>query len=126
MATSRTPTAGPGDSHVSQPRGRGSTPYPRGFPAATAAALPLLIPRPEDHPMRRCLPPLLLALAAPSPSARADHPTPYKGRFDFTTVSVVPVSATMLYVRGSLVGNETHLGHFTGEVEYFVDVTTLE
>jgi hypothetical protein len=83
----------------------------------------------EDHPMRRRSFRQLLALvvlAVPSSSARADHPTPYKGRFDFTTVSVVPVSDTVLYVRGSLTGNETQLGRFTGEVEYLVDVTTLK
>src|SRR5262245_45594564 len=80
--------------------------------------------------MRRCLPRLFLfalaAFATPPSTALADHPTPYKGRFDFTTVSVVPVTDTVLYVRGSLAGNETHLGRFTGEVEYFVDVTTLK
>jgi hypothetical protein len=68
---------------------------------------------------------LALAVLAILPSStRADHPTPYKGRFDFTTVDVQPVSATVLLVRGSLAGNETHLGSFTGEVEYLVDLTT--
>jgi hypothetical protein len=67
----------------------------------------------------------LAALAAPSSTALADHPTTYKGRFDFTTVDVQPVSATVLLVRGSLAGNETHLGRFTGEVEYLVDLTTF-
>jgi hypothetical protein len=78
--------------------------------------------------MRRRLPRLLLTLAAltaPPSSARADHPTPYKGRFDFTTVDVQPVSATVLLVRGNLAGNETHLGRFTGEVEYLVDSTGM-
>jgi hypothetical protein len=78
--------------------------------------------------MRRRLPSLCLflcALAAPSSSALADHPTPYKGRFDFTTLDLHPVSATVLLVRGSLAGNETHLGRFTGEVEYFLDLTTF-
>jgi hypothetical protein len=77
--------------------------------------------------MRRRLPSLCLflcALATPSSSALADHPTPYKGRFDFTTLDVHPVSATVLLARGSLAGNETHLGRFTGEVEYLVDLTT--
>jgi hypothetical protein len=57
--------------------------------------------------------------------AWADDPTPYKGRFDFTTIDVQPVSATVLLIRGSLAGNETHLGRFTGEVEYLADLTTF-
>ena len=75
--------------------------------------------------MRRRLLCLLLALAAPSAVALADHPATYKGRFDFTTIDMQPVSATVLLVRGTLAGNETHLGRFTGEVEYLVDLTTL-
>lgn len=74
--------------------------------------------------MRRCLPPLLLALAAlaaPSSTALADQPASYKARFDFKVVSVQPVSATELFIRGSLSGNATQLGRFTGEVEYLVD-----
>jgi hypothetical protein len=59
-------------------------------------------------------------LATPLSSARAAHPAQYKGRFDFTTVDVQPVSATVLLGQGSLAGNETHLGRFTGEVEYLV------
>jgi hypothetical protein len=54
----------------------------------------------------------------------ADHATPYKGRFDFTTVGVPTVTSNGLLVRGPLTGNETHLGRFTGEVEYLVDLTT--
>jgi hypothetical protein len=82
----------------------------------------------EDHPMRRRLPRLLLALAAlaaPSATALAGHPATYKGRFDFTTVDVQPVSSTELLVRGHLAGHETLLGRFTGEVEYLVDLTTF-
>jgi hypothetical protein len=79
--------------------------------------------------MRRRLPSLLLcalaALAAPSSTTLADHPATYKGRFDFTTVDVQPVSATVLLVRGRLAGNETLLGQFTGEVVYLVDLTTF-
>jgi hypothetical protein len=79
--------------------------------------------------MRRRLPSLLLyalaALAALSSTTLADHPATYQGRFDFTTVDVQPVSPTVLLVRGSLAGNETHLGRFTGEVEYYVDLTTF-
>src|SRR4051812_35015137 len=74
------------------------------------------------HPSRL----LLLALAALAPLSSmvlADHPATYKGRFDFTTVDVQPVSATELLVRGRLAGNETLLGRFTGEVEYLVDLT---
>ena len=72
--------------------------------------------------MRRRLSSLFLfamaAFAAPPSTARADKPTPYKGRFDFTTLDMQPVSDTVLLVPGSLVGNETHLGRFTGKVEY--------
>jgi hypothetical protein len=69
---------------------------------------------------------LALAVLAILPSSTwADHPTSYKGRFDFTTVDMQPVSATVLLVQGSLAGNETHLGSFTGEVEYYVDLTTF-
>lgn len=76
--------------------------------------------------MLRCLPGLLFcALAALPLTAQADHSVTYKGRFDFTTVDVRPVSDTVLLVRGRLAGNETHLGRFTGEVEYLVDLTTF-
>ena len=77
--------------------------------------------------MRR-LPCLLLALAtlaAPFATALADHPATFKGRFDFATLDVVPVSDTTLLVRGSMAGNETLLGRMTGEVEYLVHLTTL-
>src|SRR5262245_41699829 len=67
----------------------------------------------------------LAALADRSPMARADHPATYKGRFDFTTVSVQPVSDTEILVHGHLAGNETLLGRFTGEVEYLVDLNTF-
>ena len=78
--------------------------------------------------MRRYFPRLLLALAvlaAPSATARTGHPVPYKGQFEFSTVVARPVSETVLYVRGSLAGNETLLGRMTGEVEYLVDLTTF-
>ncbi len=66
----------------------------------------------------------LASLAIPSSTSLADHPATFKGRFDFTTIDVQPVSATELLVRGFLAGNETLLGRFTGEVEYLVDLNT--
>jgi hypothetical protein len=78
--------------------------------------------------MRRYLPSLFLCalagVAAPSATALADHTAPYKGRFDFAVTDIQPVSATVSLIRGSLKGIETHLGRFTGEVEYRVDWTT--
>lgn len=59
---------------------------------------------------------LAVALAAP--------PLPFKGRFDFTEIDAQSVTPTSLLVLGSLDGNETHLGRFTGEVMYIVDLTT--
>ncbi len=75
--------------------------------------------------MRRplmCL--LLCVLAGPATTALAEHPATFKGRFDFTTLDAQLVSPGVLLVRGSLAGNETLLGRFTGEVEYLVDLTT--
>ncbi len=75
--------------------------------------------------MQRRFPRLLLALAAlaaPTAPARAGHPAAYRGQFDFTTVSVTPLSDTEVLVIGLLAGTETHLGRFTGEVRYVVDL----
>jgi hypothetical protein len=64
---------------------------------------------------------VLAALAVPSTTARADHPGNYHGRIDFAVVSVQPISATELFIRGRLSGKESILGKFTGAVDYLVD-----
>src|SRR4051794_17474772 len=120
-----------GSGRTSCPPGRPATRSPQASGARRRAPVAGPIPRRKslstsspprellkDYPMRRRLPCLLLlALAAPSSTALADHPATYKGRFDFATVDVQPVSATEVFVRGRLAGNETLLGRFTGEVE---------
>jgi hypothetical protein len=64
---------------------------------------------------------VLTALAGPS---RAGDETPYKGAFNFAVINVTPVSDTEVLVKGSLDGNATHLGRFTGQVQYYVDLQT--
>lgn len=80
--------------------------------------------------MRRHLPRVLLlallALAAQPAMVPAAHAAVYKGRFEFTTASVTPVSETILIVRGHLAGHETIVGKFTGEVEYRVNLATYQ
>jgi hypothetical protein len=78
----------------------------------------------------RCSPPSLSALtllvltALPSPG-RAGDAKPYKGAFDFAVIDVAPTPVPgVLLVTGSLDGNETHLGRFTGDVRYYVDTAT--
>src|SRR5262245_14287919 len=66
----------------------------------------------------------LCSLAAVSSTARADHPATYRGQFDFTTVGVPTITGNGLLVRGTLAGNETLLGRFTGEVGYLVNPVT--
>ncbi|HWE38714.1 MAG TPA: hypothetical protein VG406_19355 [Isosphaeraceae bacterium] len=66
----------------------------------------------------------LPALATPPPDARADHPRPYKGAFEFATVDVQVLSPTEVLVTGSLAGKETILGRFDGLVLYIVDLST--
>jgi hypothetical protein len=65
----------------------------------------------------------LTAVVAPLGIASAGDPGNYSGRFDFAVVSVQPVSATELFIRGRLSGKEAILGTFTGEVDYLVDTT---
>ena len=79
--------------------------------------------------MSRRLPCFLLvltALAAPSSTTLAGHPTTYKGPIRFRDRrSTDRHRRPRLLVRGSLAGIETLLGRFTGEVEYLVDLTTV-
>ena len=56
--------------------------------------------------------------------ARADHPRPYKGDFDFAVTYEGFLSPTEVQIQASVVGNETHLGRFTGEVTYYDDLVT--
>ena len=78
--------------------------------------------------MQRCMTWLfgcaLVALATLPSIARADHPRPYKGEFNFTITSMTFPSATEVQIQASVDGHETHLGHFTGEVTYNVDLVT--
>ena len=67
----------------------------------------------------------LLVLTAPPGPARAGDARPYKGTFDFAVTDVTQTSdREVVLVTGSLNGNETHLGRFTGEVQYYVDTVT--
>jgi hypothetical protein len=55
---------------------------------------------------------ILTALAGPS---RAGDDVPYKGTINFAVTSMTPGSQSeQVVVNGSLDGNETHLGRFTG------------
>jgi hypothetical protein len=62
---------------------------------------------------------LLISVILPT-SSRAGQAKPYKGTFDFAVTSATPQPANVLFVEGSLAGHETHLGQFSGEVEYYV------
>ena len=76
---------------------------------------------------RRCLWLLagaLPALATQLPAASADQPRPYKGAFDFAITSVEWLPPSELFITGSLAGQETFLGRFEGEVQYYVDLPT--
>jgi hypothetical protein len=66
----------------------------------------------------------LPALATQLPAAHADQPRPYKGAFNFAITSVESLSETEVFVTGSLAGEETFLGRFEGEVQYYVDLST--
>ena len=64
----------------------------------------------------------LPALATQLPAARADHPRPFKGAFDFAVVDVQLLSQTEILVTGRIAGRETHLGRMEGQVVYVVDL----
>lgn len=67
----------------------------------------------------------LLALAAFCVPIQAGNSLPYKGAFDFAVIDVEPTNDPgVVLVTGTLDGNETHLGQFTGEVQYYVDTAT--
>ena len=78
--------------------------------------------------MRRCVTFLcacaVVALATLPSIARVDPQKPYKGRFDFAITDVTPLSNTEIQIQASVDGYETHLGHFTGDVTYNVDLVT--
>jgi hypothetical protein len=79
--------------------------------------------------MQRSLPSLfaltLLVLTALAGPGRAGDARPDKGTLNFAVTDVTPTSdPEVVLVTGSLNGNETHLGRFTGEVQYYVDTVT--
>ncbi len=67
---------------------------------------------------------VLVLTALPSPG-RAGNAKPYQGAFNFAVLEAVPTPVPgVILVTGSLDGNETHLGRFTGEVQYHVNTGT--
>ena len=56
-------------------------------------------------------------------TGQSAHSLPYRGQFDFAVIGVEPVSPTEVLVTATLAGEETHLGAFEGEVQYYVDLT---
>jgi hypothetical protein len=67
----------------------------------------------------------LLVLASLPGPVRAGDATPFKGTFNFALTDVVPTPVDgVLFVTGSIDGNETHLGRITGEVQYYYDTGT--
>jgi len=66
---------------------------------------------------------VLVALTGRNPALSAGD-RPFKAVYDFVGTGAFPIDDTHILFTGALSGHATHLGRFTGETEYVVDVTT--